>query len=375
MLATSSASPDPTSHGQQPVLTLEMFTPTDDDRPVFITGNFNGWAVRDERYRMARLGEGHYRYTFEHLPDLGGEPFEYKYVKGGWESEELSSEGLPRMNRRMEVPKGKVVDTVPRWKSHAGWYDPKYYPDIQVISKRFHLPQLRRRRRISVLLPWNYADSRKRYPVLYLQDGQNLFEDDAPFGTWGVDKQLAALAQRGKGELIVVAIDHGGRERIREYMPYDTPKWGEGLGQEYARFLAQTLKPYIDENFRTLPDRMHTGIGGSSMGGLISIYAGILFPHTYSKFLIFSPSLWAAPSLYSEPLDFAAQPDTRIYLFAGGREGAGMVANAKRFAQTLQARCPRPELIRLEIDPEGQHNEARWGVEFPKAVEWLFFPD
>lgn len=354
------------------MLTLELITTNDDARPVFLTGNFNHWAVRDERYRMTRIEEGHYRYTFYEIPDLGGEPFEYKYTKGGWESEELSDDGRPRMNRRLEVPKGRVVDTVPRWKCHADWYDSKYYPDIQVISKRFNLPQLRRRRRISVLLPWDYATSTKRYPVLYLQDGQNLFEDHAPFGTWAVDRHLAALAQRGKGDLIVVAIDHGGRERIREFMPYDTSKWGEGLGRDYARFLAETLKPYIDANFRTLSDRLHTGIGGSSMGGLISLYAGLLFPHIYSKFLIFSPSLWAAPSIYTESLHFITQPNTRLYLFAGGKEGAGMVANAKRLAHTLQANSPKPDNVRLEIDPHGQHNEARWGIEFPKAVEWLY---
>jgi predicted alpha/beta superfamily hydrolase len=118
--------------------------------------------------------------------------------------------------------------------------------------------------------------------VLYLQDGQNLFENDAPFGTWGVDKQLAALAQRGKGDLIVVAIDHGGKERIKEFSPYDSQKWGEGLGRDYAKFLTETLKPYIDGRFRTQTGREYTGIGGSSMGGLISIYAGIMFPETYS---------------------------------------------------------------------------------------------
>ncbi len=375
MPASTSTSSAVVDRSKQHVLTLELFTPEDDSRPVYISGNFNGWAVRDERYRMTRLGEGHYIYTFDSVPELEGEPFEYKYVKGGWESEELSSEGLPRMNRRMEVPKGKVTDVVPRWKRHADWYDPKYFPDIQVISKRFHVPQLRRRRRISVLLPWDYAQSQKRYPVLYLQDGQNLFEDEAPFGTWSVDKHLAALAQRGKGDLIVVAIDHGGRERIKEYMPYDTPKWGDGLGQEYARFLTETLKPFVDENFRTLPDRAHTGIGGSSMGGLISIYAGILFPQVYSKFLIFSPSLWAAPNLYREPLHFAAQPNTRIYLFAGGKEGATMVPNAERFAQLLRRWSKNPNAIRLEIDPEGRHNEARWGQELPKATEWLYFSE
>lgn len=371
MFATAAAKGAAPDFLQRVMLTLELITPADDTRPVFLTGNFNGWATKDDRYRMRRIAEGRYQYTFTQPLDPT-EPLEYKYVKGGWESEELGPDGLPTVNRRMEVPKGKVTDVVPRWKTHADWYDSKFYPDIQVISKRFNLPQLRRRRRISVLLPWDYHTSNKRYPVLYLQDGQNLFENDAPFGTWGVDKQLAALAQRGKGGFIVVAIDHGGRERINEFLPYDSQKWGDGLGRDYARFLTETLKPYMDEKFRTLPDRAHTGIGGSSMGGLISIYAGIMFPAVYSKFLIFSPSLWVTPHIYSESLQFAASPDTKIYLYAGGKEGAGMVANAKRFKQVAERYCPNRELLRLEIDPEGRHTESRWGVEFPKATEWLF---
>lgn len=354
------------------MLTLELFTQSDDTRPVFVTGTFNGWATKDNRFRMRKIGEGHYQYTFsEPLP--ASEPLEYKYVKGGWESEELGSDGHPPSNRRMEVPRGKVTDVVPKWKKHGDWYDPGFYPDIQVISKHFSLPQLRRRRRISVLLPWNYDKTDQRYPVLYLQDGQNLFENDAPFGTWGVDKQLAALAQRGKGDFIVVAIDHGGKERIKEFLPYDTQKWGDGLGQEYARFLTETLKPHIDKHFRTLPDRAHTGIGGSSMGGLISIYAGILFPDVYSRFLIFSPSLWVSPKIYQEPFRFTAFDLTKIYLYAGGKEGAGMLGNAQRFKEVLEKHGHHGLRFRLEIDPQGRHTEARWGEEFPKAVEWLFY--
>lgn len=353
------------------MLTLELFTQSDDTRPVFVTGNFNAWATKDDRFRMNRISEGHYQYTFSD-PLALSEPFEYKYVKGGWDGEELGDDGHPPTNRRMEVPKGKVTDVVPRWKKHADWYDPGFYPDIQIISSRFNLPQLRRRRRISVLLPWDYDKTNKRYPVLYLQDGQNLFENDAPFGTWGVDKQLAALAQRGKGDFIVVAIDHGGKERIKEYSPYDSQKWGEGLGRDYASFLTETLKPFIDSNFRTQPRREHTGIGGSSMGGLISIYAGILFPDVYSKFMIFSPSLWVTPKVYSEPFRFSAFPSTKIYLYAGGQEGAGMLANARRFKETMEKRSHDRVQLRLEIDPEGRHNEARWGLEFPKAAEWLF---
>lgn len=353
------------------MLTLELITDKDDMRPVFVTGTFNGWATKDERFRMNRVAEGRYRYTFT-MPLPESDVLEYKYVKGGWEGEELDVDGHPPGNRRMEVPRGKVVDVVPQWKTHADWYDPKFYPDIQILSKHFKVPQLRRRRRISVLLPWDYETSDRRYPVLYLQDGQNLFEDGAPFGTWGVDKQLAALAQRGKGDFIVVAIDHGGKDRIQEYSPYDLPKWGEGLGREYASFLTETLKPYIDDKFRTAPERACTGIGGSSMGGLISIYAGIMFPEVYSKFMVFSPSLWVSPKVYLEPFRFAQYPETRVYLYAGGKEGAGMLTNARRFKETLEKRSQKRLQIRLEIDPNGHHNEARWGQEFPKAAEWLF---
>jgi predicted alpha/beta superfamily hydrolase len=355
------------------MLTLDLYTPEDDLRPVFLTGTFNGWATRDERFKMNRVRDGYYQFSFGSLPDQDLS-FEYKYVKGGWESEELGSDGAPPPNRKMLLPKGRVNDIVPRWKKHDNWYDPAFYPDIQIVSKRFSLPQLSRRRRISVLLPWDYHNSEKRYPVLYLQDGQNLFEPDAPYGTWGVDKQLAYLSQQGKGDFIVVAIDHGGRERIKEFSPYDSAKWGEGLGREYAGFLAETLKPYIDKTYRTAAGRQYTGIGGSSMGGLISIYAGLMYPQVFSRFMIFSPSLWISPRIFFEPVRFSSLDQTRIYLYAGGREGANMTDNSARFIDMLRKRGYDASKLQLqlEIDPDGKHNEARWGREFPKAANWLF---
>ncbi len=357
------------------MLTINLFTPTDDTRPVFLTGNFNGWVTRDERFKMHRLQEGHYQIA---LPRAAmGTPFlEYKYVKGGWESEELDGDGHPPTNRRARSStRNAIKDVVPQWKNHGGGYDPSFYPDIRIVAKQFTIPQLRRRRRIAVLLPHNYAHTDRRYPVLYLQDGQNLFESGAPFGTWGVDKRLAALAQQGMGDFIVVAIDHGGKERIREFSPYDSARWGEGLGQAYARFLAETLKPYIDKNFRTLQGREHTGIGGSSMGGLISIYAGVMFPNTYSKFMIFSPSLWVSQRIYREPLRFHHLSPTKIYFYAGAQESASMAASAVRFKEIIEQRGFEPGTVqfRLELDPVGKHNEGRWGIEFPKAAQWLFY--
>ncbi len=250
-----------------------------------------------------------------------------------------------------------------------------FYPHVEVVSHRFEMPQLGTYRRISVLLPHDYYHTDKRYPVLYLQDGQNLANPNAPFGNWEVDKSLARLAAAGKGALIVVGIDHGGADRIREYTPFRESLVGPGQGEKYVRFVTDTLKPYIDEHYRTLPDRTHTGIGGSSMGALISIYAGLAHPEVYSRLLVFSPSLWVSPQIRFASLRFARPLPCRIYLYGGGREGAQMVPHIRRFKKNLERQMGDAHLleVHMSVDPQGRHDEYHWGREFPKAVDWLFF--
>jgi predicted alpha/beta superfamily hydrolase len=142
-------------------------------------------------------------------------------------------------------------------------------------------------------------------------------------------------------------------------------------------FLTQTLKPYVDRHFRTLPQRQHTGIGGSSMGGLISIYAGLMHPEVYSKLMIFSPSLWVTPNIRFRFMNLDAPDDMHIYLYAGENEGANMVKNIRELQQVIEEQNrgkPKAQLkFKLEIDPAGTHNEARWGREFPHALRWLYF--
>lgn len=250
-----------------------------------------------------------------------------------------------------------------------------FLPKIQVISNEVGPPPLGRERRIAVLLPHDYFVTRKRYPVLYLQDGQNLFEYRSPFGNWHVDQRMAVMAEQGMGDLIVVAIDHAEEERIREFSPPEVTKFGVSYGKEYARFMAEELKPYVDQNFRTRPDRQHTGIGGSSMGGLISIYSGFIYPEVYGKMMIFSPSLWLTPKIYFQAINFFNPFSTKIYLYAGGKESKTMVPNVQRLKAVLQRKGLDGSKIEfnLSIDPDGGHDETRWGEEFPKAVKWLFF--
>ncbi|NUO02954.1 MAG: hypothetical protein HUU01_20285 [Saprospiraceae bacterium] len=352
---------------------LELRTPDARDLPVFLVGNFNGWQVNDDRYRLEKVKKGLYRFEFPNrllLPQI----VEYKYVRGGWDQVELDSNGNEISNRVFHHGIGFISDVVPRWRRGTLTYRVDLLPKIRIISESFQIPQLIKTRRIAALLPHDYDHTNRRYPVLYLQDGQNLFDDYAPFGSWGVDKKLAELAEKGLGNVIVIAIDHASEARIAEFTPSYPTRLGIGEGKKYARFLKETLKPYVDANFRTLPDREHTGIGGSSMGGLISIYAGLMFPEVYSKLMIFSPSLWVAPNIHFHSGNLKTSYGTKIYLYGGGAESAGMAPSLKRIKETLEQQGQGSNMdIRLVIDPRGRHNEARWGKEFPRAIKWLFF--
>lgn len=249
-----------------------------------------------------------------------------------------------------------------------------FYPIIKVIEEAYEIPQLGRKRRISALLPFDYYESEKRYPVLYLNDGQNLFNESAPFGNWAIDKELEALAARGRGDIIVITIDHGGEDRITEYLPYFNPKFGKGEGVLYLRFLKETLMPYVNLNYRTLTSRAYTGIGGSSMGGLISLFAGLNYQDVFGKLLVFSPSLWIAPKIFQQAENFSPELPVHMYLYAGGRESPNHIKNVMRFKDTLLSGSKDYHNIdfHLRLNPEGTHNEFFWRREFGKAVEWLY---
>jgi predicted alpha/beta superfamily hydrolase len=353
---------------------LELKTQSEINLPVYIAGNFNDWRVNDERFKMRKIADGHYVYQF-HKEEIPLETIEYKYLRNGWEHVELDEYGCHTNNRLIPNQNGIFKDAVPRWRKTGLEYTPSLLPIPKIITDEFEMPQLGKKRRVSILLPFDYETSDKRYPVIYLQDGQNLFNDYSPYGTWAVDKRMAVLQERGHGDVIVVAIDHGGVERISEFTPYDNTKFGIAAGKMYARFMVETLKPYIDFKYRTLPQREHTGIGGSSMGALISIYAALMYPQVYSKMMIFSPSLWLTQKIYFDAIHFSSPFFTKIYVYAGGKEGSNMVPNVQRFREAIARRGHDSTNVdfELSIDPNGLHNEERWGKEFPKALEWLYF--
>jgi predicted alpha/beta superfamily hydrolase len=236
----------------------------------------------------------------------------------------------------------------------------------------FYSPQLDNRRDILIRLPPSYARSGHRFPVLYLQDGQNLFDSATSYaGDWGLQRVVAAAARRGI-EAIMVGIANMGIERLDEYSPFVDPEAGGGAGDRYLDFVLQTLKPAIDREFRTRPEPTHTGIVGSSMGALLSLYAFFREPAAFGSAAVLSPSLWFAGEAIFRHVESAAFVPGRIYLDIGSLEGPQHVTRARRMRDRLIAKgyCLGESLRWLESRC-GRHDEASWGRRFARALPFL----
>jgi predicted alpha/beta superfamily hydrolase len=255
---------------------------------------------------------------------------------------------------------------------------------VSILDEAFEMPQLGRSRRVWLYLPPDYdASGDTRYPVLYMHDGQNVFDDATSYvGEWGVDETLDSLHAAGELSLIVVAVDHGGEHRFDEYNPWTHAQYGGGEGDEYVDFLVETLKPYIDAHYRTLPDRLNTGIAGSSMGGLISFYAILRYPDVFGRAGVFSPAFWTAkPGVFElARAGSPVRPDPRIFMVSGALEdGLAEPGEYERdqiaMVDTLAAAgwlVGADAEVTAHIRDDGTHSEWFWRREFPEVVQWLF---
>lgn len=234
-------------------------------------------------------------------------------------------------------------------------------------------------RDILVATPPGYeAHPGRRYPVTYLQDGQNLFDPDTSFaGHWSL---LETLDNCGvTNPVIIVGIPNLGPDRLREYSPFDDAVRGVGEGVGYLRWLVDTVKPLVDTGFRTKPARKHTAVGGSSMGGLFALYALMAGAATFGSAWVISPALWYADDAIFRWLRRQPGPVGEIYLDVGLLEGDDTVFDARRMRDLLLDRgWTLGGSLRYVEDPEGDHDEASWGrrlrTEWPRLIGALISP-
>jgi len=248
-------------------------------------------------------------------------------------------------------------------------------PGVHVLAQPLAMPGLGRERKLRLYLPPSYDSlPSRRYPVIYMHDAQNLFDEaTSSYGSeWGVDETMDEFARTRGFEAIVVGIDHGGDERIHELSPWTNPKYGAAQGEQYMAFVVDTVKPFIDAHYRTLPDREHTAIAGSSLGGLMTHYALLAYPQVFGKAAILSPSYWYSSEVYTQTTAHPWRADTRAYLYIGGHEGDESEADVERMLTILRSRATAPSRITYHVVPEAKHDERAWRAEFPRAIAWLF---
>ncbi|PYK24453.1 MAG: esterase [Verrucomicrobia bacterium] len=252
------------------------------------------------------------------------------------------------------------------------------------LHRAFRSRILGNRRDILVYLPPGYRRfSRKRYPVLYLQDGQNVFDAATSFAgvEWGVDETAERLIRAKIIEpLIVVAVANMGEDRVHEYTP--TPgvigtkgrrkKRSRGLARLYGYFLIEELKPYIDRKYRTKPDPEFTGLGGSSLGGLVTLAIGILYPEAFCRLMVMSPSVWWDNfAIYRLVDSIERKPPLKIWVDTGTAEPGWQQTRelCKRLVE--KGWKPGKDILYMEAD-HGDHSEAAWAVRVEPALRFLF---
>lgn len=350
---------------------IHLTTPDTAGDPVCISGTFNKWA--EHEYKMNEVGPGEFHLEFE-LPQPGKSLIEFKFLRSRWANVELDEFGGVTDNRVLSDPGEPFQAWVPRWRNAGRICDDSLLP-VQEFHHHMVITGTRKKRRVSVLLPYDYYFTQKKYPVLYLMDGQNLFEPHAPFGSWEIHKKLAVLAEKNMHEVIVVCIDHAGPKRIEEYNYIRHHQMEKGRGVLFLDWIEKKLKPFIDGQYRTLTDTTNTGIGGSSMGGLIALMAGITKPELFGKLMILSPSIWKIVDLLYDRMMYLplVSHDQFIYLYAGGKEASNMKGFARDFFEQLRQVDPSNDRVHFSMNDAGQHQEKYWGREFPHALKYLFY--
>ncbi|RYY70937.1 MAG: hypothetical protein EOO13_04905 [Chitinophagaceae bacterium] len=334
---------------------------------IYIAGSFNGWNPKDKEYALKR---NHGR--LELVLPLKADTYEFKFTRGSWDKVAASSSGGDISNNAVKLfSDTSITYGIEAWKDDFGVVQRKHTSsgNVSVLDTAFLIPQLGRKRKIWIYLPASYKTSKERYPVLYMHDGQNLFDEyTAGFGEWGIDECLDSLMEKGRNECIVVGIDNGPK-RLNEYNPFDNERFGKGEGKQYAEFVANTLKPFIDGSFRTLKDRTNTIVAGSSMGALIAYYTQLAYPDVFGKSGVFSPAFWTAPDIIATTDSLAKTANGKFFFYMGGMEGEEYMNDMYEVMQRLGTKSSA--LIYSVTDPEGKHNEGAWRKWFPEFFRFI----
>ncbi len=339
---------------------------------VYVAGDFQGWNPGSAAHALVKQPDGRWTITLDLTP---GTPIQFKFTRGTWTTVEKGASGEEIANRTLTPAAGATYDfTVQHW------------ADLGTLAgdvRTFTYAPFLSGRTIRVYLPPGYDAGTQRYPVLYMHDGQNLFDVRTSFaGEWKVDETCEALI--GSGEippLIVVGIDNGAA-RIAEYTPWpDAGYSGSGQAESYLQAIATVLKPEIDRRYRTLTSSNYTWMAGSSLGGLVSTYAGLAHSDVFGRIAALSPSYWwANRAMVGFATAHARGTLRRVYQDMGTNE-SGNASDPSNAAYVNDLRLVRDALIAdgftldvalKSVEAAGHtHSETYWAMRFPDVLRFL----
>ena len=335
---------------------------------IFFAGDFNNWNPGKPGYGFTN-NDGYMSLQLNNLPAA---TYEFKCTRGDWQKVEYATDGREIDNRRVSLQSDTIIYiSIAAWKDDFAVVAKKHNAsaNVKIIDTAFLIPQLDRKRRIWIYLPRGYKASHKKYPVMYMQDGQNVFDEFTAYnGEWAVDETLDSLIRKGTPPCIVVGIDNG-PERMQEYNPYEYKHFGKGEGDQYVDFLVKTLKPFIDSHYRTLPSPDNTIIAGSSMGGLIAYYAALKYPDVFENAGIFSPSFIIADTIKDFTLSNGNKLTGKLFFYMGEKEDNNNLKKVNEIVQLLGENSSA--MIYYAVDPDSSHNEKAWRKWFGSFYKWV----
>lgn len=370
--------PDPAAPDLTFLVTVPATTPAGD--PVCVAGNqpqLGNWGT-GSGLRLARRPDGRFM-TRVRFPLNSA--LEFKFTRGSWETVEKDAGGNEIPNRTFSVTASDTLEAlVATWRDQAGGGGGtgqltgtiRYH---RGVTSRYLTPT----RDVIVYLPPQYdAQAPRRYPVLYLHDGQNTMDASTSFaGEWHADETAERLITAGQVEPLILVGVYNTADRIGEYTPVRDSQYGGGNGDNYGRFLVEELKPLIDSTYRTKTDAANTGVAGSSLGGLISMHFAETLSGTFGKAGVISPSVWWANEAIVGEVNATPKRPVRLWLDIGTAEGGGSssetVAGARHLRDALLAKgwVLDQDLHYLEA-PGAGHNEAAWAARFDRVLEFLY---
>jgi predicted alpha/beta superfamily hydrolase len=355
---------------------------TPPDSTIHIAGDFQGWDPGSAAHALARQDDGRYAITLE--LDIGTS-IAFKFTRGSWDYVEKGANGEELDNRTLTIEgPGTHAFTVARWAD--GTPPPSTrIGNIATIT----VPGFLDGRRVWVYLPPGYdTDTEARYPVLYMFDGQNVFDTATSFaGEWQVDEALEAGITAGDARpIIVVAVDNGSAQRIAEYTPWPDVDHGGGQAAAHLQAFVDVLVPYIDQTYRTIAAPDSRALAGSSLGGLMSLYAAYEHDAVFGRIAALSPSLWWDDEHMRMHAQAAGKPAARVYMDMGTLEedskvdedGNGIDDNIDQLRAMRDVMVTQGFVLDMDLKvveaQDHRHRESYWAMRFPAALAFLFPP-